>query len=287
MLYVANTGKNEVRRYTLGAHGATLTGTIGSLGSGDAHFAGPMAIAVGRHDGVNDDDVYVADAHNQRVVHLRDAGSSLAWMGAEPHGLGLITSLDADHFGNVYAAAPQAGRITKFTSALTPVASFAGGIETSDATSTWCSRTSPTIAPVARRAPDKAAVCWSKNGAAANGIRLLNLGVDMTDAAALDRETAPCAITLTDHADVSADIVDPANGRVIAHHEAGQLDAGTQTIRFSEKDYVATWSEGDVSRGHVARARLTTTARPARSKCRSRCRGSGGAGHAAAPGAAR
>ena len=46
VLYVANTGKNEVRRYALGTSGATLTATLGTLGSGNAHFAGPIAIAV-------------------------------------------------------------------------------------------------------------------------------------------------------------------------------------------------------------------------------------------------
>lgn len=242
VLYVANTGKNEVRRYALGTHGATLTGTIGSLGSGDAHFAGPMAIAVGRHDGVNDDDVYVADAHNQRVVHLRDAGSSLAWMGAESHGLGLITSLDADHYGNVYAAAPQAGRITKFTSALTPVASFVGNTKRPTSFHVVFANVTDHRTGRQTRAGQGSGVLveeWGGN----TGIRLLNLGVDLTDAAALDRETG-VRVTLTDHADVSADIVDPVNGRVIAHHEAGQLDAGTQTIRFSDKDYVSAWSEG-------------------------------------------
>jgi hypothetical protein len=76
-----------------------------------------------------------------------------------------------------------------------------------------------------------------------NGIRLLNLGVDLKDAAPVEDQNA-VSVTLTDHADVSAEIVDPVNGRVIAHHEAGVLGTGRQTIRFSEKDYVAAWTEG-------------------------------------------
>ncbi len=241
-LYVANTGKNEVRRYALGAHGATLTDAIGSLGSGDAHFAGPMAIAVGRHDGSSDDDVYVSDAHNQRIVHLRDAGSSLAWVGAESHSMGLITSLDADHYGNLYAAAPQAGRIVKFTSALAPVASFAGGTNRpTDFHLVFANVTDHRTGRQTRAGQGSGVVVEQWGGT--SGLRLLNLGVELSDAAALERENA-VRVTLTDHADVSADIVDPVNGRVIAHHEAGQLDAGTQTIRFAEKDYVAAWSEG-------------------------------------------
>jgi len=242
VLYVANTGKNEVRRYTLGTHGATLTDAIGSLGSGDAHFAGPMAIAVGRHDGVNDDDVYVSDAHNRRVVHLRDAGSSLAWMGSQTHGLGVITSLDADHFGNVYAAAPQAGRITKFTSALTPVASFAGSTQRPTSFHIVFANVTDHRTGRETRAGQGSGVVVEEWGGT-SGLRLLNLGVELKDAVAVDRENA-VRVTLTDHADVSADIVDPSSGRVVAHHEAGALEAGTQTIRFAEKDYVAAWSAG-------------------------------------------
>lgn len=242
VLYVANTGKNEVRRYALGTHGATLTDAVGTLGSGDAHFAGPMAITVGRHDGVNDKNVYVSDAHNRRIVHLRDAGSSLSWMGATSHGLGLITSLDADHFGNVYAAAPQAGRITKFTSALSPVASFTGTIKRPRSFHVVFANVTDHRSGRQTRAGQGSGVLVEEWGGQ-SGLRLLDLGVELTDAAAVDNENA-VRVTLTDHADVSAEVVDPVNGRVIAHHEAGVLGAGRQTIRFSEKDYVAAYSEG-------------------------------------------
>jgi len=242
VLYVANTGKNEVRRYSLGTSGATLTGSIGELGSGHAHFAGPMAITVGRHDGVNNSDVYVSDAHNRRVVHLRDAGSSLAWMGEAPHGMGLITSLDADHFGNIYAAAPQAGRITKFTSALSPVASFVGDTKRPRSFHVVFANVTDHRSGLQTRSGQGSGVLVEEWGGE-NGLRLLNLGVDLTDAAAMENEAA-VRVTLTDHADVSAEIVDPSNGNVVAHLEAGTLGAGTQTIRFSEKDYVAAWSEG-------------------------------------------
>ena len=242
VLYVANTGKNEVRRYSLGTHRATLTDAIGTLGSGDAHFAGPMAIVAGRKDGVNDENVYVSDAHNRRVVHLRDAGASLAWMGSAPHGLGLVTSLDADHFGNVYAAAPQAGRITKFTSELIPVAGFTTNIKRPRSFHVVFANITDHRSGRQIRAGQGTGVLVEEWGGE-NGIRLLNLGVDLEDAVAVENQNA-VSVTLTDHADVSAEIVDPANGRVVAHHEAGVLGAGRRTIRFSEKDYVAAWSEG-------------------------------------------
>ncbi len=242
VLFVANTGKNEVRRYALGTGGATLTGAIGALGSGDAHFAGPTAIAVGRHDGVNNDDVYVSDAHNRRVVHLRDAGSSLAWMGAASHGLGLITSLDADHFGNVYAASPQAGRVTKFTSALTPVASFTANTKRPRSFHVVFANVTDHRSGRQTRAGQGTGVLVEEWGGD-NGIRLLNLGVDMFDASPVENENA-VRVTLTDHASVSAEIVDPATGNVVARHDAGVLAAGTRTIRFAQEDYLAAWEAG-------------------------------------------
>jgi hypothetical protein len=50
---------------------------------------------------------------------------------------------------------------------------------------------------------------------------------------------------LTDHAAVSATITDPNNGRVIARHNSGVLNAGPQTIRFTEDDYVTGWDQGE------------------------------------------
>jgi hypothetical protein len=67
--------------------------------------------------------------------------------------------------------------------------------------------------------------------------------VDLKNAAAVENEAA-VSVTLTDHAQVSADIVDPADGRVVAHREAGMLAAGVRTIRFSADDYVSEWSAG-------------------------------------------
>ncbi len=245
VLYVANTGKNEVRRYALGTSGAALTATVGSLGSGTAHFAGPIAITVGRRNGANDDNVYVSDAHNGRIVHLRDAGASPAWTGAAPHGMGLVTSLDTDHFGNVYAAASQAGRIAKLTPALIPVASFTGETQRPRSVHVVFANVTDHRTGAKTRAGQGSAIVV-ENWAGENGLRMLDLGVELTDAAALENQPA-VRVTLTDNAGVTAEIVDPRNGQTIARRDAGVLAAGEQTIRFAEKDFVAEWSEGDFS----------------------------------------
>src|SRR5262249_11288187 len=57
-LYVAETGRNRVDAFALGATSARQTATLGELGSGPGRFAGPMAVAVGRVNGANTADVY-------------------------------------------------------------------------------------------------------------------------------------------------------------------------------------------------------------------------------------
>jgi hypothetical protein len=233
-----------VRRYALSDTGARLTAAIGDLGSGDGHFAGPTAIAVGRRNGGNCEDVYVADTHNGRLVQLRDTGAALAWNGSTSHSLGLITSLDTDHWGNVYAAAPQAGRVVKFTASLFPVANLAGDIQRPRSFHVVFANVSDHRTGTQSRAGQGAGILVEEWGGQ-SGLRLLNLGVELTDASVVDNRDAAIGVTLTDHAAVSAEISDPRTGVVVACHEAGVLDAGRQTIRFAAGDYVSTWNAGE------------------------------------------
>ena len=244
VLYVANTGRNEVRRYALSNNDARLTDTIGELGSGDGRFAGPMAITVGRRDGANCDDVYVADAHNGRVVRLRDTGGSLAWAGSTRHELGTVTSLDTDHWGNVYAAAPQAGRVAKFTASMLPVASLGGDIAHPRAFHTVFANVTDHRDGTSRRSGQGSGVLVEEWGGR-TGLRMVSLGVELKDAAASAGNNAGVSMTLTDHAAVTAEIIDPRSGQVVARHDAGLMTAGPQNIRFTQGDYIAAWSTGE------------------------------------------
>jgi flagellar hook assembly protein FlgD len=244
VLYVANTGHNEIRRYALTGTDARLTDAIGELGSGDGFFAGPMAIAAGRRDGVNCNEVFVADAHNGRIVRLRDTGGSLAWSGAVKHGLGTVTSLDTDHWGNVYAAAPQAGRVAKFTAALLPVASLSGGIEHPRSFHTVFANVTDHRNGTTRRSGQGSGVLVEEWGGH-SGLRMVGLGVELKDAAASGANGASVSMTLTDHAAVTAEIIDARNGQVVARHDAGLMTAGPQTLRFDSGDYIASWSTGE------------------------------------------
>jgi len=243
-LYIANTGRNEVRRYELTEGGARFTDAVGELGSGDGRFAGPMAITVGRREGVHCDDIYVSDAHNGRLVLLRDHDGALAWEGSVSHKMGPVTSLDTDHWGNVYAASPHVGQVVKFTSSLISVATFSVGINRPRSFHVPFANVTDHRTGEKQRAGQGSGILveeWGRD----SGIRLINLGVDLRGAVPLEDEHAAVSLTLTDHAAVTATITDPSDGRVVAHHDAGLMNAGPQTIRFSDDDYVSAWDEGE------------------------------------------
>ncbi len=242
-LYVANTGRNEICRYELSDRNAVPGGTIGGLGSGEKRFAGPMAVTVGHRNGVNSDEVYVSDAHNSRLVLLRDTGKTLVWEGSVPHSMGPVTSLDTDHWGNLYAAAPQSGSVTKFTASLFRVATLGNINRPRDFHVPFANVTDHRSGERSRSGQGSGILVeeWGSN----NGIRMMNLGVELTDATVTDGSGTSVRVTLTDHAAVTAEISEPGSGRVIARHDSGLMGAGLQTIRFLDDDFLAAWERGD------------------------------------------
>ncbi|HKW12975.1 MAG TPA: FlgD immunoglobulin-like domain containing protein [Candidatus Krumholzibacteria bacterium] len=241
-LYIANTGRNEVRAYDLNDRGARFVHATGDLGSGVGRFAGPMAITVGRENGANTADVYVADAHNGRIVRLHDDGTSFAWA-AEKKDLGLVTSLDTDAWGNLYAAAPQSGSVMKLSPSLDALAGYSNGIERPRDFHV-------VFEDVRDHRNGSERVSGRGNGVLVedwngqHGIRMLNLGVDISSARA-GTQSASFTVGITDRAMVTADLVDPASGEVIARHDAGVLDAGAHTVAFAADDYTSTYKAGE------------------------------------------
>jgi hypothetical protein len=63
------------------------------------------------------------------------------------------------------------------------------------------------------------------------------------------------AVTLTDHAEVVAEIVDPRGNRVLARREVGRLAAGHRQVAFTADDYRDTWDAGS----YVLRLRAVST----------------------------
>lgn len=250
-LYVANTGRNEVRAYDLNDRGARFVHATGDLGSGAGRFAGPMAITVGRRDGANTDDVYVADAHNGRIVRLNDNGGAFAWTG-EKTGVGLVTSLDSDAWGNVYAAAPQSGSVMKLSPALGTLAGYSNGIERPRDFHVVFSDVRD-HRDGSERVSGRGTGVLVENWNGQHGIRMLNLGVDIIAAKAA--KNAAFTLSITDRATVTADLIDPRSGEIVARHDAGVLDAGAHTVAFESADYTSAWSAGEYRA--VVRARST------------------------------
>ena len=228
-LYVADTGHNRVTALALSAGGATVDATIGELGSGPGRFAGPMAITAGRAQGANTPDVYVADAHTRRLVHLVHSAGALRWAGDAPIGADLVTSLDTDQWGNVYAAAPRAGLVRKFNPSLVPVADLASGVTDPHAFHVPFVNVSDHRSGTVTRAgkPNGLAVeRWDD----ASGMQLWNLGLEVANVAVTADAAPEARFALTDRAAVSLDWIDPATGRALAHRDLGTLDAGPHAL---------------------------------------------------------
>lgn len=241
-LYVAETGKNRVTALALSADAATVDATIGDLGSGVGRFAGPMAITAGRAKGASTPDVYVADAHTQRIVHLVHGAHAFRWAGETAAGADLVTSLDTDEWGNLYAAAPRAGLVRKFNASLVPVADLASGlvdphafhvpfVNVSDHRSGTVTRTGKPNGLAVERWDD------------ASGMKLWNLGLELANVAVTAEAAPEARFALTDRAAVSLDWLDPATGRAIGHRDLGTLDAGPHSLALDAVE--AGWVRDD------------------------------------------
>jgi len=236
-LYVADTGGNRVVSFALGETGATPLSTLGSLGSGVGHFAGPMAITVGRAESVNTPDVYVADAHTRRIVHLRDTGPALAWMGEVHHDADLVTSLDTDPWGSVYAASPNRGIVRKFAPDLTPVAELSSGLVRPRGFSIpFFTVHDHRDGSVSRsgRAGGVSLEQWTDG----SGMKLWSLGVEVKDLSVSGGATPAADFTLTDAAIVSL-AIDDAAGHTLATRRIGALLAGTHHVPLDPADLAA------------------------------------------------
>jgi hypothetical protein len=238
VLYVADTGMNRVVAFAPGTDGARPIATLGSLGSGPGQFAGPLAIAAGRSNGVSTNDLYVADAHSRRIVHLRLEGGALRWVGAAPVGADVVTSLDTDRWGNLYAAAPQQGVVRKFNADLEPVADLAGLLARPRGVHLAFSTIRDHRDGSVRRVGEPDAVTLDQ-WADASGVMLWNLGVAI-DGLRVTSDGPPAAhFSLSDQATVTFEVADGSDGRTLARRTIGSLGAGAHDVAFQPEDLAA------------------------------------------------
>jgi len=228
-LYVADTGRNRVVAYALDDAGAREVAVLGELGSGREHFGGPMAITVGRTESGHTRDIYVADAHNRRIVRLHDGGNALTWSGEVRHDADVLTSLDADRWGNVYAAAPRQGAVHKFSASLEPLATVREGLDrprgfhvpfanvNDHRTGTVARVGQPTGVTVAE---------WS----ASSGIAKWNLGVEVSGLEVVAQDGPAARFLLGDRATVTIEIIDLTSARRVARRVTEPLNPGMHVV---------------------------------------------------------
>ena len=244
-LYVTDTGRNRVAAYALEGATARRVAVIGDLGAGTGRFAGPMAIAVGHAGGSSTADVYVADAHNRRIVHLLRVGSTLQWRGDARIDADLVTSLDTDQWGNLYAAAPRQGVVRKLNASLEPVAELRSDLANPRGFHLPFTNVSDHRDGSVRRIGQPNALSldqWSDQ----HGVSLWGLGVGIQELR-VEGGAAPMArFTLTDPGSLTLDIVDPASGRRLSSRAAGTMAAGAHEIALEPEDLAGLSGSQDV-----------------------------------------
>ena len=245
VLYVADSGRNRIAAFALGAAGAQLRATIGELGSGRGRFAGPMAIAAGRAQGASSRDVYVADAHTRRIVHLRDNGGVLQWIGEVTQDADIVTALQTDQWGNLYAAAPHQGVVRKFAPDLAAVAELHTDVAQPRSFHVPFVTVRDHRAGSVTRVGQPTALSvdqWSD----ASGMRQWGLGLDVSQLAMVGGDAPAAHFTLTDQASVTLELLSASSGRSLTRRSAGTLPAGIHTIPLAAEDLRAASGAGEV-----------------------------------------
>lgn len=243
-LYVADTGRNRVVAFTLEGTSAVEVASVGELGSGQGRFAGPMAITIGRTDGVANGQVYVADAHTRRIVQLRDTGSSLQWMQERVHDADIVTSLDTDHWGNIYTAAPNAGVVCKYSPTLSRLAEVEQHVTRPRSFHVPFVTVTDHRSGTSVRSGQPQGVLveeWTSS----SGVSGWNLGVEARDLAVRSDDGVGASFTLTDHADVSVELTEVATGHVVARRAMGGLESGAHAVVLESGDYEADAPAGE------------------------------------------
>lgn len=275
-LYVVDTGRNRVVAFALESAGVRPLDAVGTLGSGPGRFAGPLAVAAGR--GIAANDLYVADAHTRRIVHLRLEAGALRWIGEAGSEADVVTSLDTDAWGNVYAAAPQQGMVRKYNPALVPVADLREGLARPRGFHVPFLNVNDHRDGSRTRVGQGRALTvdeWSGPG----GIALWNLGTAVSGLTVSGGDAPEAGFTLTDRSYVSLELLDAATGRTVARRAIGTLDAGPHRVPLAQdvreaagvRDAIvrvsatSSYTEGgtDVAQAHLALSGVTAVA-PAR-----------------------
>jgi hypothetical protein len=157
----------------------------------------------------------------------------------------VLTSLDADQWGNLYAAAPHQGVVEKFSPALEPVARLAGGLDAPKSFHvpffTVRDHRDGSVTRVGQ--PNGVSIERWTDG---SGMRLWKLGVEVQGLAVTSGSAPAVRFTLTDAATVNLEVVDGGDGHVLGRSTAGALDAGEHTVSLAALGTVASSADENV-----------------------------------------
>ncbi len=127
IIWVVDTGNNRIIGYEIKNNSASIRYIFGEYGNTTGNFFEPKGLAVGRFNGYANNILYVADAGNRQIVKLNVLENNLEWAKEyDANAESQFTSLDVDHWGNLYASDRSYNEILKLTSNLEPLAKIQG-----------------------------------------------------------------------------------------------------------------------------------------------------------------
>ena len=150
-------------------------------------------------------------------------------------GADLVTSLDTDQWGNLYAAAPHLGLVRKFNNALEPVDDLRNQLAQPRSFHVpFFNITDHRDGSVVRvgQAQGVSVDRWSDQ----SGLVMWNLGPAIAGLAVTGGTVPAAQFTLTDQASVTLEFSDASDGHLLSRRTVASLGAGVQTISILPSD---------------------------------------------------
>ncbi len=232
IIWVTDTGNNRVLGFSL--QDETATQRYNFTSNGDDFFHNPKQIVTGKFNGASNNTLFVTDKENQRIIKL-NIGQN------EPEGNAIyngktesnFSSLAVDHWGNLYATDRNFNEVLKLTADLNLLTQKTGvdgplNFHTifgeihlqSENKRIWAGYNQAFLMEN-----------WTEN----SGAQRFQLGVDLTNVSvSMDSslERLYMNLKLTDHADLSLDLVEAESGNIITEISAGWLNPGSKKIAW-------------------------------------------------------
>ncbi|MFQ5649855.1 MAG: FlgD immunoglobulin-like domain containing protein [bacterium] len=242
IIWVADTGNHRIVGFTLQEENTTLRYTFGEYGRGEGGFFSPKAITPGRFNGVCTNSLYVADTGNRRIVELSVNADGLHWQNHyESREESQLTSIDVDHWGNLYVTDRSYCEVQKLTADLQPLAVVAGtGHGCVDPVNVHVIFGQVSIAAEARQiwsGYDQAFVLerWSETSGAERyqlGLQLQAFKVTLSQ----DLDHLAVHSKLTDHGKVSLALTDEQTDHTVRQIPLGWLVPGVKRFTWDRRD---------------------------------------------------